>query len=173
MGNPDLPSSIYVILTLCCQTNSSRAKTLELHIAERVAAELAALQKKEDDALESLRSEISSEPPSSADKTSSKSNAPRLLELPSAPPPGDVIAKEDARQSQSSAKVFEELEKLRKGLGERKKVRDMPRDVERAREELVACLRKNDRKPLDCWREVEAFKGSVGKMEEEFIGRVL
>jgi MICOS complex subunit MIC19 len=84
-----------------------------------------------------------------------------------------VIAKEDALQSQSSAKVFEELEKLRKGLGERKKVRDMPRDVERAREELVGCLRKNDRRPLDCWREVEAFKGSVGKMEEEFIGKVL
>jgi MICOS complex subunit MIC19 len=69
--------------------------------------------------------------------------------------------------------VFEELDKLRKGLGERKKVRDMPRDVERAREELVGCLRKNDRRPLDCWREVEAFKRSVGKMEEDFIGRVL
>lgn len=89
------------------------------------------------------------------------------------PPPGDVIAKEDARQGQSSAKVFEELEKLRRGLNERKKVREMPRDVEKAREELVGCLKKNDRRPLDCWREVDAFKGSVSKMEEDFIGRVL
>ena len=69
--------------------------------------------------------------------------------------------------------MFEELEKLRKGLSERKKVREMPREVKRAREELVGCLRKNDRRPLDCWREVEAFKGVVAKMEEDFIGRVL
>lgn len=84
-----------------------------------------------------------------------------------------MVAREEARKGQSSAKVFEELEKLRKGLDERKKLRDMPREVERAREDLVSCLRKNDRRPLDCWKEVELFKESVSKMEEEFIGRVL
>lgn len=89
------------------------------------------------------------------------------------PPPADAKARDDALQGQSSAKVFEELEKLKKGLDERKKVREMPRDVEKAREELVGCLRRNDRRPLDCWREVEAFKGSVNKMEEDFIGKVL
>lgn len=89
------------------------------------------------------------------------------------PPPGDVIASEDARKDQSTAKVFEELEKLRRGLDQRKKVREIPRDVEKARQEVVMCLKKNDRRPLDCWREVEAFKASVGKMEEDFIERVL
>ena len=69
--------------------------------------------------------------------------------------------------------MFEELEKLKKGLDARKKVREMPREVERTREELAGCLKLNDRRPLDCWREVEAFKGSVRKMEEDFIDRVL
>jgi MICOS complex subunit MIC19 len=160
---------------LLLQTNSSRAKSLELHIAERVAAELAALQNKEDNALKSLRESISSEPSSSnsTDDKSSKPHEPRLLELPSVPRPHDATVKEDARQNQSSAKVFEELEKLKKGLEARKKVREMPRDVEKAREELVHCLKLNDRRPLDCWREVEAFKGSVSKMEVDFIERVL
>lgn len=89
------------------------------------------------------------------------------------PSPADAAAKDESRQEHSSAKVFAELEKLRKGLDGRKKVREMPRDVERAREELVGCLRTNDRRPLDCWREVEAFKASVSKMEEDFIGRLL
>jgi MICOS complex subunit MIC19 len=129
------------------------------------------LQKKEDNALGSLREQISSESssPTSAD-VGSESKASRLPQLP---PPADAAAKEESRQAHSTAKVFSELEKLRKGLDERKKVREMPRDVERAREELVGCLRTNDRWPLDCWREVEAFKASVSKMEEDFIERVL
>jgi MICOS complex subunit MIC19 len=49
----------------------------------------------------------------------------------------------------------------------------MPKDVAKAREELVGCLRKNDRRPLDCWRQVEEFKESVGRMEREFVERVL
>jgi MICOS complex subunit MIC19 len=69
--------------------------------------------------------------------------------------------------------VLEEIEKLKKGLGERKKLKEMPADVEKARSELVSCLRLNDRTPLDCWKEVEVFKGLVGRMEEEFVGTVL
>lgn len=152
------------------QTNSSRAKTLDLHIAERVAAELASLQEKEDSTLASLREKLSSDSPD-ANNGIPRS---RLLEIiPSVPAPGDVVAQEEVRQNQSSAKVFEELEKLKRGLDERKKVKDMPREVESAREDLVRCLRMNDRRPLDCWREVEAFRASVRMMEEDFIGRVL
>jgi len=69
--------------------------------------------------------------------------------------------------------VFQELEKLREGLAARRQLREMPREVERAREGLVACLRLNDRRALDCWREVEAFKRGVARLEEEFVERVL
>ncbi|KAF7503498.1 hypothetical protein GJ744_003689 [Endocarpon pusillum] len=155
------------------ETNASRAKALELHIASRVAAELAALERKEDETLRSLRESLSSELSSTTTPKKDQTNESRLLDLPSVPAPADAAAREDARQAQSSAKVFEELEKLRKGLSDRKKVGAMPREVERTREDLVACLRKNDRRPLDCWREVEAFKAVVAKMEEDFIARVL
>ena len=45
--------------------------------------------------------------------------------------------------------------------------------VEKAKDEMVSCLRKNDRRPLDCWKEVEEFKKEVGRLERGFLGRVL
>ena len=69
--------------------------------------------------------------------------------------------------------MFAQLDKLQRGLDERKKVRDVPRDVEKARSELVRCLRINDRRPLDCWAEVQNFKDGVARMEEKFIRDVL
>jgi MICOS complex subunit MIC19 len=158
------------------QTSTSRAQSYELHIAERVAAELASLQKKEDDALTSLRetlSSSSSSSPSSSSSSSSTSQPAGLLEI--LPAPADATARQSTTRqaAQSSARVFEELEKLRKGLDARKQLKEMPVEVERAREGLVACLRLNDRRPLDCWREVEAFKRGVARLEEEFIGKVL
>ena len=137
------------------QTNSSRSKSLELHIPSRVAAELAALQKKQDETLTSLREELSPSSPSSSTKSSSASS--------DSPSPS----------SPSSSKVFSDLDKLRQDLSARKKVKDMPRDVEKARDEVVSCLRLNDRKPLDCWREVQAFRDGVARMEKEFIQGVL
>ena len=39
--------------------------------------------------------------------------------------------------------------------------------VEKARQEVITCLRVNDRRPLDCWREVEDFKREVGRLRAE------
>jgi altered-inheritance-of-mitochondria protein 13 len=69
--------------------------------------------------------------------------------------------------------VLSEIEVLKQKLGERKKLKELPKEVQRAREAVVGCLRLNDRRPLDCWREVEAFKREVRRMEEEFVGSVL
>jgi altered-inheritance-of-mitochondria protein 13 len=38
---------------------------------------------------------------------------------------------------------------------------------------MVSCLRVNDRRPLDCWKEVDAFKTEVARLEKRFIGKVL
>lgn len=73
----------------------------------------------------------------------------------------------------SSSKVLSAIEKLQKDLDSRKKVKELPQDVEKARGELVGCLRKNDRRPLDCWKEVEAFRGAVDTMERGFVESVL
>ena len=68
-----------------------------------------------------------------------------------------------------------EIEKLKRKLGQRKLREDVVGDekVEGAREKVVQCLRVKDRRPLDCWREVEAFKSEVGRLERAFLGRVV
>jgi MICOS complex subunit MIC19 len=65
--------------------------------------------------------------------------------------------------------VNKEIMDLRQKLQARKKLEKITPEVEKAKEEVVRCLRANDRRPLDCWQEVESFKVEVGKMEAAFI----
>lgn len=65
--------------------------------------------------------------------------------------------------------MSKEITDLRAKLDARKKVEKVPQEVEKAKESLVSCLRTNDRRPLDCWEEVQAFKVEVGKLEKAFI----
>ncbi|KAG7149931.1 MICOS complex subunit mic19 like protein [Verticillium longisporum] len=75
-----------------------------------------------------------------------------------------------ARSRQS---VTKEVEALRAKLEERRKVRDLPEGVESARSEVVRCLRENDRRPLDCWEEVAAFKREVKNWEKGWVEKVI
>lgn len=156
------------------QTNSTRAKSLDLHIQQRVAAELERLTKEESSTLEKLRSKISLK--SDSDSEAPKPRQPGLLELPSISI-NDLLhsesPEEKARKGQSSKKVLDEIEKLKKALGERKVLKELPKEVEQAREGVINCLRVHDRQPLDCYQEVELFKREVRKMEERFVGNVL
>ena len=58
-------------------------------------------------------------------------------------------------------------EKLKKRRVKEEVVND--REVEKAKGELVRCLRVKDRRPLDCWEEVEGFKREVGRLEGEWV----
>jgi altered-inheritance-of-mitochondria protein 13 len=49
----------------------------------------------------------------------------------------------------------------------------LDKDVEKARDEVVKCLRENDRRPLDCWREVEKFKEEVRRVEDKWVEKVV
>ena len=164
------------------QTNASRAKTLEIHIAERVAAELERIQKRETETFEAVRNELSTEDhdlptgtQSDAQSTTSKIKDAASNALPNSLLPGSAQQAKDekVRQAQSSQKVQEEIAKLKRTLSERKVLKDLPPEVEKARNAVVGCLRVNDRRPLDCWREVEAFKSEVKKMEDKFVADVL
>lgn len=66
-----------------------------------------------------------------------------------------------------------EVLELRKKLEERKKLAVEDEGVRRAKEEVVKCLRGNDRRPLDCWREVQTFKEEVRRLEGEWVERVV
>jgi len=69
--------------------------------------------------------------------------------------------------------VSKEVEALRAKLAERKKVRDLPESLEVARSQVISCLRENDRRPLDCWKEVEAFKEEVRRLEQGWVDKVV
>ncbi len=51
--------------------------------------------------------------------------------------------------------------------------RSIAADMGDRRQNVISCLRLNDRRPLDCWKEVEAFKREVRKMEESYVASVL
>lgn len=84
-------------------------------------------------------------------------------------------AEGDRLRDLSRASVQMEIEKLKDKLQKRQLKEDVVKDegVNRAREQVVQCLRVNDRRPLDCWKEVEAFRREVGRLEGAFLGRVL
>ncbi|KAJ9603263.1 hypothetical protein H2200_012041 [Cladophialophora chaetospira] len=144
------------------QTNSTRAKTLELHIQKRVSEELEKIKKHESGALEAIRKKIAEDTGSDPSSVSPKD----LI-------PGVKNDDEHKRKAQTSQKVQEEIEKLKQQLGQRKTMKDIPKEVETARQDVISCLRINDRKPLDCWKEIEVFKREVRKLEENYVSSVL
>jgi len=158
-------------LQASAETNSTRAKTLELHIAQRVAAELEKIRNHESSALEEARKKITA---ANEQTGSSDSSEHSLLQIPSISPK-DLLESSDEKQrkSQTSAKVQQEIEKLKQTLGQRKVLKELPNEVESARQDVISCLRINDRKPLDCWKEVEVFKRAVRQMEENYVASVL
>ncbi|ETN40459.1 uncharacterized protein HMPREF1541_04736 [Cyphellophora europaea CBS 101466] len=162
-------SELVESLQASSETNSTRAKSLELHIAQRVQEELAKLQEGQSSALEAAKSKILSEREASEGgegfAAAAKDKLPQGL--------GGVSKEEKERKEASSKKVQEEIERLKRELGQRKVLKELPKEVEAARSELTSCLRVNDRRPLDCWKEVEVFKREVRRLEEEFVSKVL
>lgn len=66
-----------------------------------------------------------------------------------------------------------EVEELRKKLESRKRVTEVDEGVEKAKGELVACLRINDRRPLDCWKEVSRFREEVRRLEGVWVEKIV
>jgi altered-inheritance-of-mitochondria protein 13 len=194
--SPDLLSS----LESTPETNSSRQKNLELHIQQRVAEELEKIRTNQENLLEAARKRIAEETqkaeasaaaaaPSKTEKAKETgkdlaekgANLLDVPSLPSLPSPSSLLPQslggkdpaEEERKSQSSKKVADEIEKLKTQLAQRKVLKELPKDVEKARGDVVSCLRVNDRRPLDCWKEVEVFKLAVKRLEDDFVSRVL
>ena len=83
------------------------------------------------------------------------------------------VAEKERKAQLSYSSVTQEIAELKKKLEGRKKMEQPDPSVEKAKEELVQCLRMNDRRPLDCWKEREAFKREVGRLEREFVERTV
>lgn len=156
------------------QTDSTRAQELELKIQSRVNAELQQIRDSQASKLESYAASLTTNPPKGDSLKDSQSTAGGLVATLSSPFYHDwsVTDSKPAKEEESDRShdsVNKEIMDLRQKLEQRKTVEKVPAGVEKAKEGLVKCLRYNDRRPLDCWQEVETFKQEVGKLEKAFI----
>lgn len=81
----------------------------------------------------------------------------------------------DKLRDLSRQSVQKEIDMLKEKLKRRKIKEEVVKDkaVEKAKGDVVSCLRLNDRRPLDCWREVETFKEEVGRLEKDYLGKLM
>ncbi|EKG13803.1 hypothetical protein MPH_09041 [Macrophomina phaseolina MS6] len=174
--NPDAPvrfsSELIDSLQNSPQSDTTRSKALELQVQMRVERELSQLHAKEQQRLRELQDAIAS---AADDATnSSSSDEPSLAEkLADSLSSADALAEKQRRRDMSRGLVEKEIEALRRKLEERKRLEQPDKGVEEAKLKVVECLRLNDRRPLDCWREVEVFKKEVGRLEKEFVERTV
>ncbi|CAZ86098.1 unnamed protein product [Tuber melanosporum] len=124
-------------------TNSTREKSLEIQVQSRVESELQRLHSRESQILVDLESRLSE-----SDKD------------------GDT-------KGLSREQVQAEIDALKERLERMPRMIKIDGEVERARGEVVKCLRLNDRTPLDCYKEVEEFKNQTRRMEKEFVVRTV
>jgi altered-inheritance-of-mitochondria protein 13 len=143
------------------QTDSTRTANLELKIQSRVASELERIAAEEKAKLVAATEATTAEQPP-------KESRPSFL---------GVVAEESEEERRkaklSRVAVSKEVQDLQEKLAKRKKQEQMDPVVEAARNNLVQCLRLNDRRPLNCWDEKEEFKKAVGRLEKEFVERTI
>ncbi|KAH9845817.1 MICOS complex subunit mic19-like [Teratosphaeria destructans] len=165
------------------QSDSTRAQTKELNLQARVNAELTRVRDSQAQQLEDLTARLTINPEEPSSEAVTPPSGPTGFFSHLASPfyqdhssikdliPG-LSSKEKKDSGRSHDSVHMEIMELRQKLEARKKADKSSPEVEKAKESLVQCLRVNDRRPLDCWREVEQFKREVGKLERAFVERV-
>ncbi|KAF7197076.1 MICOS complex subunit mic19 [Pseudocercospora fuligena] len=158
------------------ETDSTRAQVLELRVQERVNAELQRIRDAQAKKLESLTASLTTTPPKEGEGLPAEvARDPNSLAAHLSSPFYHDWSKKDPQRAKpvesdrSHDSVQKEVMDLKQKLEQRKKLEKVPDSVEKAKESLVQCLRTNDRRPLDCWQEVEQFKKEVGKLEQAFI----
>ncbi|KAL4805820.1 altered inheritance of mitochondria protein 13, mitochondrial [Aspergillus unguis] len=176
------------------ETDSARAKSLELEIQNRVAKELERLRAREQQTLAEIEKRLAEVKDSSPVLTASTPaaatpvtpasypagsldlDAPRIpfagREFAPTPPAAMEVAAPVNREL-SSQSVNSDIEELKAKLEGRKKLGELDEGVAKAQKDVASCLRLNDRRPLDCWKEVANFKREVARLEEGFVDRIV
>ncbi|PHH76870.1 hypothetical protein CDD82_3768 [Ophiocordyceps australis] len=147
-GPPKVSLDLIEKLQSNAETDASRARLFDQHVQTLVAEELKRQSKRETELLRETHERIAAAAALVAEK------------------------KGDKDGGSSHTLVAQEVEALRQKLDGRKKVRELPEAVDKARNEVVQCLRENDRRPLDCWQEVDRFKTEVKKLEKKWVDKV-
>ncbi|KAH9864900.1 hypothetical protein IAQ61_008845 [Plenodomus lingam] len=147
-------------------TDSARSKAQELQYQQRLTAELEKMRQEELDNFSKFSETLSTE--------SAQPSEPSLVDrITDATSSQATLADKQRQQTMSRDSVIKEIENLKAKLDKRKKLEQVDQDLSKAKEAVVACLRTYDRRPLDCWKEVEAFKREVGRLEKDFVERTI
>ena len=132
----------------------------------RLTSELEKLREQEIQNLEKLSETLSED--------IAKPTEPSLVEkLSDATSSSSTLAEKQKQQELSRDSVTKEIEALKKKLEGRKKLEQLDPQLAKAKAEVVACLRTNDRRPLDCWEEIANFKKEVGRLEKDFVEKTI
>lgn len=150
----------------CLQTDSTRSKQQELAYQRRLTSELEKLREQEIQNLDKLSEALSED----VDRPSEPSLVEKLSDATSS---SSALAEKQKQQSMSRDSVTKEIEALKKKLEGRKKLEQIDPQLAKAKAEVVACLRTNDRRPLDCWQEIANFKKEVGRLEKDFVEKTI
>ncbi|KAL2830216.1 hypothetical protein BDW59DRAFT_141254 [Aspergillus cavernicola] len=172
------------------ETDSTRAKSLELQIQARVAKELERLRAREQQTLAEIEKRLAEVKDTGSGSSASITNptpavsypagsldldAPRIpfagREYTPAPPVEQAAVPTNRELNRES--VNSEIEELRVKLEGRKKLAELDGGILKAKADVISCLRLNDRRPLDCWKEVADFKKEVARLEEAFVDRIV
>lgn len=151
---------------MALQTDSTRSKQQELQYQQRLTEELERLREQEVQKLSNLSETLS--------KESEQPSEPSLAEkLSDATSTSATLAEKQKHRDMSRESVTKEIEALRKKLDARKKLEQLDPQTSKAQEDVVTCLRTHDRRPLDCWKEIETFKKEVGRLEKDFVEKTI
>ncbi|KAJ3564925.1 hypothetical protein NP233_g7972 [Leucocoprinus birnbaumii] len=138
------------------ETSPERQTVLDAHIRSRIQDELEHLRREE----ENVRDEI--------ERALEKENLDRERAMAGDASEGDGSG---AGEVKSSAALQGDLEEIREKISKyqtRKELTEYP-EVKSHGDAVVECYRQNPTTPLDCWKEVDRFKTSVAKLEQEYF----
>ncbi|KAK8166356.1 hypothetical protein IWX90DRAFT_432567 [Phyllosticta citrichinensis] len=152
------------------QTDTTRALALERQVQERLSAELEKLRALEAQRLSQLQDTLASEATASDKNDQHDTLTDKIADSLSS---ADALAEKQRQRDMSRGLVQKQIDELRAKLESRKRVEAADPGVEKAKANVVQCLRINDRRPLDCWKEVDAFKKEVGRLEKEFVEKTV
>lgn len=156
------------------QTDSARSKQQELRYQQRLTEELEKLREKEAQNLSELSKNLSHDVEQPSDSSSLTDKLSDVTEkISDATSTSATLAQKQKQRDMSNSSVSKEIEALKKKLETRKKLEQADPRVNKAKEDVVACLRLHDRRPLDCWKEVEIFKREVGRLERDFVEKTI
>ncbi|KAF9698155.1 hypothetical protein EKO04_003610 [Ascochyta lentis] len=148
-------------------TDATRSKAQELQYQERLTAELEKLREQGSQDFSKFSETLSGE---EQPQDSEPSFTEKLADATSS---SSTLAEKQKQKDMSRTSVTKEIEQLRAKLEQRKKLEQVDADLNKAKDDVVTCLRMHDRRPLDCWKEVETFKKEVGRLEKEFVERTI